>query len=128
MFWQCPILFVEPLSERMKKYSSNAKKGLKKFDTLEYYLKMAREKLTMEETAHNANDATATKSKLVANAAQDKHHMALQNWLSSSRCMSGFLILATARLVIPMNDKWSSFDPVFFKKAGSHVSRNSALS
>ena len=54
-------------SVRMKKYSYDAKKVLKKITNLDSDLKKAKEKLTIEKAARQASDASAAKYKLEVN-------------------------------------------------------------
>ena len=65
------------ISKRMKSYSSDAKKALKKSNSLEFDVNKVREKLVVEEATRKARAETGTKSKLDADAAQEKLHKAL---------------------------------------------------
>ena len=76
-------------SERMKKYSSNAKKALKKINTLEYYLKMDKEKLAVKKATRKASDNVVAKSKLIVDVAQEKHHTALQDLAELQKVVTG---------------------------------------
>ena len=67
------------ISERTKHYSFDAKKALKKDCSLEFDLKKVKEKLVVEKAAHKASDEAIAKSKLEADAAQEKLHKALQD-------------------------------------------------
>ena len=81
------------ISKRMKSYSSDAKKALKKSNSLEFDVNKVREKLVVEEATRKARDETGTKSKLEADAAQEKLHKALWDLVELqkvARCIYGY--------------------------------------
>ncbi|GFS46168.1 hypothetical protein Acr_00g0100550 [Actinidia rufa] len=110
-------------SVRMKKYSSNAKKILKKTNTLESNLKKAL--VVKEQFAKPVILLLPSPSLSLMLPKKNftrlcKIYMSARRWLLA-RFMNKFLTVATAEVGTLMRDKWPNFALAFFKKAGSHV-------
>ena len=63
-----------PNIERIKNYSSEVKKCIKRAKALESNLKKAREKFFMEEVAHKTSNDATTKSNFEVDATQEELH------------------------------------------------------
>ncbi|GFZ08834.1 hypothetical protein Acr_20g0006420 [Actinidia rufa] len=90
-------------SYRLKKYSFEANKVIKRANALVSDLKKAMEKLVAKEEDRKANNNVAAKSKLEANVVQEELHKALQDLtelqkMAACSVYKGCLIVATAGL------------------------------